>query len=649
MITPLLQAMIANQKQNQQQQITAQPTPQPTQPIPIQPIKPKPIPINPKPIKPQPENPQIILPMKPEKPSYTHEDVQHLIDQIHQKQQKEIPEPIPQNEPNKPPQGWENLSGSRAQDTLGLTVNDRYDGLKMKNKTMPMSEVVDGTVRGVLGGVAMGLAGPSIINNAVSTLGGMAGYYVGGDYGAIVGSIAGSAVADKYHKAYPEQTRVIPPEQTHGTSYSQQRVNGGTVIETRNVRQREPSYKEPKTKKMLISRLGDAIKDVTPSNREPPSKKIKESKLLKDIEQQQRTYGTVQQSDIEPREQKTSALTQLTEGAKDIYRRLSGRKKGQYAQLPTADPDFKSTLESSKREGQTQGTYAILPQEEMDFEAEFDAMNARRRARNTQPTTNLMDQIVNAPNPAWPAMQQFKTHNEKTIRKSIARTDQAEKEQRIKDGLATPTRAPRTPKQEEAIKKFGNLIQKSSLKKKEKEFDETIQAAEPLIKRRILNNELKDLQKEMDDLLGREKQIKTRAAKIGPLVQHESASQIQRAMKGKMARDAVKQRTQAIATVQGAIRNKIARNKAINQVEDQMTRVENRLSLTRSNLNEQRPEGLRKGLKKLQDRRSELVTRARAMNRVQKKAEFKELNATIQHYEDVIDKKNRTKNRQKII
>ena len=359
-------------------------------------------------------------------------------------------------------------------------------------------------------------------------------------------------------------------------------------------------------------------------------KKIKESKLLKDIEQQQRTYGTIQQSDIEPREQKTSALTQLTEGAKDIYRRLSGRKKGQYAQLPTADPDFKSTLESSKREGQTQGTYAILPQEEMDFEAEFDAMNARRRAKNTQPrseTINLMDQIVNAPNPTWPAMQQFKTHNEKTIRKSIARTDQAEKEQRIKDGLATPTRAPRTPtraprtpKQEEAIKKFGNLIQKSSLKKKEKEFDETIQAAEPLIKRRILNNELKDLQKEMDDLLGKEKQLKTRAAKIGPLVQHESASQIQRAIRSKIAR------------------NK-ARNKAINQVEDQMTRVENRLSLTRSNLNEQRPEGLRKGLKKLQDRRSELVTRARAMNRDQKKAESKELNATIQHYEDVIDKK----------
>ena len=50
MITPLLQAMIANQKQNQQQQIIAQPKPQPviitqpTQPIP-QPTQPIPQPI----------------------------------------------------------------------------------------------------------------------------------------------------------------------------------------------------------------------------------------------------------------------------------------------------------------------------------------------------------------------------------------------------------------------------------------------------------------------------------------------------------------------------------------------------------------------------------------------------------------------------
>ena len=80
-------------------------------------------------------------------------------------------------------------------------------------------------------------------------------------------------------------------------------------------------------KKMLISRLGDAIKDITPSNREPVSKKIKESKLLKDLEKQQKSYGTIQQSDVQPHEPKPSALTQIKEGAKDLYRRLSGQKK----------------------------------------------------------------------------------------------------------------------------------------------------------------------------------------------------------------------------------------------------------------------------------------------------------------------------------
>jgi hypothetical protein len=87
MITPFLQAMIANQKQNQQQQIIAQPKPQPV--IITQPTQPTPQatpPIPTQPIKPQLEIPRIILPPKPENPSSTHEDVHHLIDQIHQKQ-----------------------------------------------------------------------------------------------------------------------------------------------------------------------------------------------------------------------------------------------------------------------------------------------------------------------------------------------------------------------------------------------------------------------------------------------------------------------------------------------------------------------------------------------------------------------------------
>jgi hypothetical protein len=149
-------------------------------------------------------------------------------------------------------------------------------------------------------------------------------------------------------------------------------------------------------------------------------------------------------------EPKPSTLTQIKEGARDIYRRLSGQKKGDYSKVPTTD----DTLER-----QTHGTYAILPQDQpdLDFEAEMEAMTRNtRRGRIRDETTNLMDQIENTPNQPWPAMQQFKTQNEKNIRKSIARTDQAEREQRIKDGLATPTRPPRTPKQIAAISNFEN-------------------------------------------------------------------------------------------------------------------------------------------------------------------------------------------------
>ena len=237
-------------------------------------------------------------------------------------------------------------------------------------------------------------------------------------------------------------------------------------------------------------------------------------------------------------------------------------------------------------------------------------------------------------------MQQFKAQNEKNIRKSIARTDQAEREQRIKDGLATPTRPPRTPKQKEAVNKLRQLIQKSSSKKKEKEYNETIAEAEPLIKRRFLNKQLKDVEKEMDEILGSEARLKTRAAEIGPLVRNQSASQIQRAMRSRIARNTVKQtritKNTAATKIQKTIRGNIARNKIIKNLEDQVGKVENMISSTRSNLNEQRPEGLRKAKKALQDRRSELVTRSKNMNREQKKAEFKELNTAEQHYNNVI-------------
>ena len=53
----------------------------------------------------------------------------------------------------------------------------------------------------------------------------------------------------------------------------------------------------------------------------PVSQKIKESKLLKDLENKQKTYGTIQPTinkiDVQPQEPKPSTLTQIKEGAKD--------------------------------------------------------------------------------------------------------------------------------------------------------------------------------------------------------------------------------------------------------------------------------------------------------------------------------------------
>ena len=168
------------------------------------------------------------------------------------------------------------------------------------------------------------------------------------------------------------------------------------------------------------------------------------------------------------------------------------KKKGEYTQLQTtdeADVDFKATLQKSK---DAKGTYAILPQEELDFETEYAAMEARGRTINSQPTQE------------WPAMQQFKTQNEKSIRKSIVRTDQAEREQRIKDGLATPTRPPkppkppRTPKQQLIYNRFGEIITKSQAKQKENAYETILQEAEPL----IFQREIKRAKKIVDEKVG---------------------------------------------------------------------------------------------------------------------------------------------------
>jgi len=79
----------------------------------------------------------------------------------------------------------------------------------------------------------------------------------------------------------------------------------------------------------------------------------------------------------------------------------------------------------------------------------------------------------------------------------------------------------------------------------------------------------------------------------------------------------------------------------ITNMENQLTRTESMLRDTRSNINEQRPAGLRKQIKGLQDRRSELVSRARGMDREQKKEELRQINIKEDQYKDVIIEKKR--------
>ena len=206
LITPFLQAMIANSQQEKTQPIRPKPpkqnpiNEQPTtqQPIITKPIitKPKPPKQNPivqqpiiqqpttqqpttqQPINEQPNpKPEIIKP--PETPQYKFkpEDVQKYIEKIHEKDKVVA---IPQDEPKPVEKGLVENIIDFASDAIHKLVSaptDKYDGLKMKNKTMPVSDVVNGTITGGVLGVAGGMAGMSMLNNIAVTAGSAAGGY----------------------------------------------------------------------------------------------------------------------------------------------------------------------------------------------------------------------------------------------------------------------------------------------------------------------------------------------------------------------------------------------------------------------------------------------------------------------------------------
>ena len=67
----------------------------------------------------------------------------------------------------------------------------------------------------------------------------------------------------------------------------------------------------------LFSRLGDAVKDVS-YTRTPVKTKIKENKLLKDLERKQATYGTINKSDVQSIETQPSTFEHMREQATDL-------------------------------------------------------------------------------------------------------------------------------------------------------------------------------------------------------------------------------------------------------------------------------------------------------------------------------------------
>ncbi len=61
--------------------------------------------------------------------------------------------------------------------------------------------------KGVIGGVAVGVAGPSLLNAAITSAAGTIGYQIGGTPGALIGGAVGSKFSEKINNAYQTTTK----------------------------------------------------------------------------------------------------------------------------------------------------------------------------------------------------------------------------------------------------------------------------------------------------------------------------------------------------------------------------------------------------------------------------------------------------------
>jgi hypothetical protein len=126
----------------------------------------------------------------------------------------------------------------------------------MKNKTMPVNDVISGTIMGGAMGVAGGMAGSSILNNAAVTIASAAGGYIGneleGEKGAIIGSMIGGIGAakamDKINPVYPERNASVRMREEYEEIPNGSLVNGGTVIASGRTTGRTTASKKSDTK-----------------------------------------------------------------------------------------------------------------------------------------------------------------------------------------------------------------------------------------------------------------------------------------------------------------------------------------------------------------------------------------------------------------
>ena len=437
--------------QAQQVKPQPQPRPQPAQPpVLVPPIK---VPITPTPkvpVTPTPKVPVIPTP-KPYEPA-NGIDIEKIIDESkknadkHKNKEKIIIKPqdvgsvtvgpIPQDKPEKP-------NDEIVTDVMGF--DPKYDGLKLKNRTIPWSSVGLATGKGVALGVGLGLVGGQVLHNVATTaatsvagtVGATVGYQIAGPTGAYIGSIGGASLA--------AGSGLMNRGGTGSVTMTQERapMGRGRPIVPRQPRQ---STAIELGGMAAYDTANDAYRRLRGRPPRPPvQEQVRNSQLLLQVEAQMesaRALAIAQQGPLpgeisslsQPMRSRQhikapSYLSSVGDSIKSAYRRVSGGGGGTYAAIPTED-DFKTTLKNAK--SNTQGTYAILPQEE----DEGISTLTNKTKMSAKPKT--LGTVASADDPVtkeWAAMKRAKAANERNIRASIDKTNQAELESAIKRGI----------------------------------------------------------------------------------------------------------------------------------------------------------------------------------------------------------------------